>query len=123
MAWQFDSDRPIYAQLVEQIKRLILSGAYPPGSKLPSVRDLASQAAVNPNTMQKALAELETDGLLFTQRTAGRFVTEDDEAIQRLRQQLCQGILENFIQSMTGLGFTPQQALEQLQIHVEGEKR
>lgn len=123
MAWQFDSDRPIYAQLVEQIKRLILSGAYPPGSKLPSVRDLAAQAAVNPNTMQKALAELETDGLLFTQRTAGRFVTEDDEAIQRLRQQLCQGILGNFIQSMTGLGFTPQQALEQLQIHVEGEKR
>ena len=66
MAWQFDSDRPIYAQLVEQIQRLILSGAYPPGSKLPSVRELAAQAAVNPNTMQKALAELETDGLLFT---------------------------------------------------------
>ena len=92
MAWQFDSDRPIYAQLVEQIQRLILSGAYPPGSKLPSVRELAAQAAVNPNTMQKALAELETDGLLFTQRTAGRFVTEDGEAIQQLRRQLCQGI-------------------------------
>ena len=120
MAWQFDSDRPIYAQLVEQIQRLILSGAYRPGSKLPSVRELAAQAAVNPNTMQKALAELETDGLLFTQRTAGRFVTEDGEAIQQLRRQLCQGILENFIQSMTGLGFTPQQALEQLQLHVEG---
>ena len=120
MPWNLDNNRPIYLQLVERIQMDIVSGVYHAGDKLPSVRELAADAAVNPNTMQKALAELETDGLLFTQRTAGRFVTEDGEAIQQLRRQLCQGILENFIQSMTGLGFTPQQALEQLQFHVEG---
>ena len=82
MAWQFDGNRPIYAQLVEHIQYDIVSGVYPPGEKLPSVRELATLAAVNPNTMQKALAELETDGLIFTQRTAGRFVTQDVEAIR-----------------------------------------
>ena len=78
MAWDLKSDRPIYSQLIEQIQLKIVSGVYPAGSKLPSVRDMASDASVNPNTMQRALAELENEGLLYSQRTNGRFVTEDE---------------------------------------------
>ena len=81
MAWELDADRPIYAQLVERIQKEIVSGKYQPGEKLPSVRDLAAVAAVNPNTMQKAFAELERSGLIVTQRTSGRAVTEDTELI------------------------------------------
>ena len=75
MTWKLDSDRPIYAQLLELIQMRIISGHYPAGSRLPSVRELAAEAGVNPNTMQKAFSELERNGLIWTQRTAGRFVT------------------------------------------------
>ena len=88
MAWSLDSDRPIYAQLVERIQMQIVSGGYPPGGRLPSVRELAAEAAVNPNTMQKAFAELERSGLIVTQRTNGRTVTEDEELIKSIRRKL-----------------------------------
>lgn len=88
MAWELDAGRPIYAQLVERIQRKIVSGQYRPGEKLPSVRDLATVAAVNPNTMQKAFAELERSGLIVTQRTSGRTVTEDTKLIRNTREQL-----------------------------------
>lgn len=77
MAWELDSDRPIFIQIVERIQMEIISGKYSPGDKLPSVRELAAVAAVNPNTMQKALTELERTGLVYSQRTSGRFITED----------------------------------------------
>ena len=83
MKWQFSNDAPIYSQLIHQIQVGIVSGAFPPGQRLPSVRDLATEAGVNPNTMQRALAELERDGLVYSQRTAGRFVTEDQIMIDR----------------------------------------
>ncbi|MFR2562465.1 MAG: GntR family transcriptional regulator [Anaeromassilibacillus sp.] len=86
MGWNLKSDRPIYAQLIEQIELMIVSGMYPPGAKLPSVRDLAADAAVNPNTMQRALSQLETDGLLYTQRTSGRYVTEDVDKIMQTKR-------------------------------------
>ena len=86
MAWQFDSGRPIYTQLLEQIRILIISGRYPAGSKLPSVRDLAAESSVNPNTMQRALAELERSGLIYSQRTSGRFVTEDEELVKKMKE-------------------------------------
>ena len=82
MSEQFDSSRPIYAQLVERLKARILAGTYPPGGHLDSVRDLAAAAGVNPNTMQRALAQLETEGLVRTERTSGRYVTEDTELIE-----------------------------------------
>ena len=81
MKWQFSNDAPIYSQLIAQIKVGIVSGAFPPGERLPSVRDLATEAGVNPNTMQRALTELERDGLVYSQRTTGRFVTEDQAMI------------------------------------------
>ncbi len=85
MAWNLDSDRPIYAQLLERIQLQIVSGIYAPGDKLPSVRELAAEASVNPNTMQKAFAELERSGLIVTKRTSGRFVTEDKNMIAQIR--------------------------------------
>ena len=105
MAWELDADRPIYAQLVERIQREIVSGQYRPGEKLPSVRDLAAVAAVNPNTMQKAYAELERSGLIVTQRTSGRTVTEDTELIRNTREQLAVGHVRNFMNNMQELGY------------------
>lgn len=105
MAWMLDSDRPIYAQLVERIQMQIVSGQYPPGGKLPSVRELAMEAAVNPNTMQKAFAELERSGLIITQRTNGRNVTGDEQLIQQIRQELAQNHIDIFVKGMRELGY------------------
>ena len=115
MGWNLKSDRPIYAQLIEQIELMIVSGMYPPGAKLPSVRDLAADTAVNPNTMQRALSQLETDGLLYTQRTSGRYVTEDVDKIMQTKRSLAAGLVKEFLESMGRLGFDRQQAIELLQ--------
>lgn len=114
MAWDLDADRPIYAQLVERIQMQIVSGYYPPGGKLPSVRDLAAVAAVNPNTMQKAFAELERGGLIVTQRTNGRTVTEDTELIVRIRSGLANEQANYFLTKLKELGYTEQEAVELL---------
>lgn len=114
MAWSFDADRPIYLQLVEHIQHKILNGEYQPGEKLPSVRDLAAEAAVNPNTMQKALAELERGGLVFAQRTSGRFITDDAAKIRRLRQAAALALARRFLADLKQLGITPAEAAELL---------
>ena len=105
MAWNLDSDRPIYAQLLERIQLQIVSGTYGPGDKLPSGRELAAEASVNPNTMQKAFAELERSGLIVTKRTSGRFVTEDKDMITQIRTQLAKEEALSFIEKMKELGF------------------
>jgi GntR family transcriptional regulator len=105
MDWQFRDDAPIYAQLIIQIKLGIVSGAFPPGARLPSVRDMAAEAGVNPNTMQRALAELERDGLVFSQRTAGRFVTEDERMINDAKCDLAQTYITTFLTEMGRLGY------------------
>ena len=105
MAWNLDSDRPIYAQLLERIQLQIVSGTYGPGDKLPSVRELAAEASVNPNTMQKAFAELERSGLIVTKRTSGRFVTEDKDMITQIRTQLAKEEALSFSEKMKELGF------------------
>lgn len=105
MGWSFSGDRPIYSQLIELLQLRIVTGFYSPGARLSSVRDLADEAAVNPNTMQRALSELEKQGLLYSQRTAGRFVTEDMQCISRLREQLAREKLEKFLKEMKELGF------------------
>lgn len=111
MPWNFETDRPIYIQLVERIQLLIFSGTYPAGTKLPSVRDLANEAAVNPNTMQRALAKLEEDGLIITQRTSGRFVTEDERMIKKARDKLVQEHINEFLIKMQDLGFGKEEVL------------
>ena len=86
MSWNLDSSKPIYTQIIEKIQMDILSGKYQPGARLPSVRDLAADAGVNPNTMQKALAELERSNLVHSARTSGRFITEDTVMIDKMRE-------------------------------------
>lgn len=112
MDWSLEEGRPIYAQLVERIQMQIVSGRYAPGQRLPSVRDLAAEAAVNPNTMQKAFAELERGGLIVTQRTNGRTVTEDEDRIREVRRKLAEEQIEDFWGKMRSLGFSGEEMLE-----------
>lgn len=115
MKYLYTTDKPIYAQLVEMITHQIVSGEFTAGEKLPSVREMAEQAAVNPNTMQKALSELERNGLVFAQRTTGRFITEDTEMLSRVRQELADKQAFVFLGNMWQLGFNKPQTLELLQ--------
>ena len=111
MAWSLQSDRPLYAQLVGQLQRMIVTGVYPAGSRLPSVRELAAEAAVNPNTMQRALVKLEEDGLIFTQRTSGRYVTEEQEKIMETKKEMAEQLIFQFMEDMTHLGYTKEQTM------------
>ena len=110
MAWKLDSDRPIYAQILEIIQMQIISGKYQPGDKIPSVRELAADAGVNPNTMQKALSE--RSGLILTQRTSGRTVTDDMELIQKMRDEIARGQVQEFINKMKDMGFDKKEILQ-----------
>lgn len=123
MPWELDSDRPIYLQLMETIKQDIVSGVYNPGDKLPSVRDLAVLAAVNPNTMQKALAELEREGLVYSKRTSGRFITEDADMLKTTRKKLASGHISEFISKMNQLGFDKKDIIVMIQEQSEGGDR
>lgn len=114
MSWDFKPDRPIYSQLVEQIQLMVVSGAYSAGTKLPSVREMAAQASVNPNTMQRALSQLEGDGLLYSQRTSGRFVTEDEQKIMQTKNNLAVDLIHDFIQNMNRLGYSREQTVSLL---------
>ncbi len=100
----YDTNVPIYLQLIEKIQRMIVTGEWRAGERIPAVRELALAFGVNPNTMQRALAELERDGLLYSERTSGRFVTEDQAHILRLRDSLAGAVLREFLSRMEGLG-------------------
>ena len=106
MQWELRGDRPIYQQLVEKLTEQIVSGQLAAGEKGPPVRELAAQAGVNPNTMQRALAEMEREGLMFTNRTSGRYVTEDREMIGKVREQIAGERITEFLSGMSQLGFT-----------------
>ena len=122
MAEQFDSSRPIYAQLVERLKAKILAGIYPPGGHLDSVRDLAAAAGVNPNTMQRALAQLENESLVRTERTAGRYVTEDRALIEQLRAEAARNLTAEFLEKLRGIGYGLEQAAALLERWNEKEE-
>lgn len=122
MKWQFSNDAPIYSQLIEQVKVGIVSGAFPPGERLPSVRDLAVEAGVNPNTMQRALTELERDGLVYSQRTAGRFVTEDTEMIRTAKEELAHRQIKGFLTAMLRLGYEKTEILSLVDRENVGEE-
>ena len=121
MSWTLDNDRPIYLQLMERIQRDIIAGVYQPGDKLPSVRDLALEAAVNPNTMQKALSELVRSGLVYSQRTSGRFITEDTEMLTQMKKELATEHIQEFFQKMEQLGFSRAELLTLVTKAAEGE--
>ncbi len=105
MTWSFDDNLPIYLQIIRILKSDLARGKYQPGEKLPAVRELALDAGVNPNTMQKALAELERDGLVKSQRTAGRFVTEDKEKIMEISKTLAYDEIARMVESICALGY------------------
>lgn len=104
MSYEFDSHKPIYLQLVELFSQMIASGGWAAGMRVGSVRDLAMEYGVNPNTLQRALSELEREGLMYTERTNGRFITDDQRLIDDVRQQLAQKRVGHFIQQMSALG-------------------
>ena len=111
MEWKLEDSRPIWIQLWEQLARRIATGAYPPGSRLPSVRELAAEAGVNPNTMQRALAQLEQDGLAVANRTTGRTVTEDIQVIEAAAKERARAAVAACLRILSELGYTPSDAL------------
>lgn len=111
MKWQIDNNRPVYIQLVEQLKVKIISGEIELDSKLDSVRSLAADAMVNPNTMQKALAELEREGFVYSKRTSGRFVTDNKELIENERKNLVKDNVKNTLDTLINLGYTNDEIL------------
>jgi len=114
MKWDIDSQRPVYIQLIEQIQAAIVSEIFNPGDKLPSVRDLAAEAGVNPNTMQKALSELERMNLLYTNRTSGRYITSDTHLISSLKRDSITNEITDFLSRMKQLGYDPKEVIEKI---------
>ena len=115
MDYIFDNERPIYVQLVENLRIEIVSGKLKIGERLPSVRELALTARVNPNTMQKALVELENEGLVYTERTNGKFVTDNKELIEKIKRKLAKEKVNNYIKDMKNIGITYEQSIQYLQ--------
>lgn len=122
MQWELKSDRPIYTQILEEMKKRIVSGYYQPGDKLLAVRELAQEAKVNPNTMQKALSELERDGLVYTVRTTGRYITEDAALIVETKKDIASSHVKFFCQQMTALGYEKKDIIELLSDYEEERK-
>ena len=122
MNWKFAGDRPVYQQIMENIRGAVLRGELPPGGRVPSVRELAMQAQVNPNTMQRALTELEREGLLVGGGTSGRTVTKDQAVLARMRQEVLDTLARECMEKFRVFGITPAQAAEII-LHVEEKER
>ena len=122
MNWNITAGRPVYVQLVEQLELALVAGEFPPGSRIPPVRELAADAGVNPNTMQRALAQLENEGLVRNERTAGRYVTEDRALIEQLRAEAARNLTAEFLEKMRGIGYGPEQAAALLERWNEKEE-
>ncbi|WP_312649447.1 GntR family transcriptional regulator [Proteiniclasticum sp.] len=122
MPWNFDNSIPIYIQIIQEMKRKIIRKELAPGERLPSVRDLAKEAGVNPNTMQKALMELETSGLIETERTTGKFVTEDKEQISLLREDYLRERLAPFLKELSSLGIEEEELISLIRKHYKEAK-
>lgn len=114
MKFEFDNNIPIYIQLVEQLKIYIISGNIKSGERLPSVREMAMQTQVNPNTMQKALVELEELKLVYTERTNGKFVTKDENLIEKLRLEYADTLSEYYLENMKKIGFSENDTINHL---------
>lgn len=110
----FNNSVPIYLQIVSEIKKQIVSGKLIPGERIPSVRELALTYKVNPNTMQKALIELEENGLIKTERTNGKFVTEDENTINKIKNDYADNLTQNYLSEMISLGITKQEIKERI---------
>ena len=120
MSWIFDNKKPIYLQIMKRIKLQIVSHTLEPNQQLPTVREFAAEAGVNPNTIQRALSELEREGFVYSKRTTGRFVTENQELIAQSRRQLSEEELEHFISSMTHFGYEKEELPGVVADHIKG---
>lgn len=114
---QYDTAVPIYLQIIERIEQKLVTGEWRAGERVPAVRELAAEFGVNPNTMQRALAELERSGLVYSERTAGRFVTPDEQRIRRLREEKSDEVVRDFLRRMTQMGCTREEVLRLLEKH------
>ncbi len=122
MNWEFNDDMPIYLQIIDIIKAKIASGELKPKEKLKSVRELALEAGVNPNTMQKAMTELERQGIVYSQRTSGRFISEGGEVMSNLKKELQQQYIEQFVENMKKLGIEPSETLNYLSDYLKNNQ-
>lgn len=122
MVWKFNDEQPIYQQIISQIKERIVAGEWKAGDKLKSVRELALEAGVNPNTMQKALAELEREELVYSQRTAGRFVSDNKEKTDRLQEEMTMECIKTFVAQMEKMGYKKEQIIEMLNKYISENK-
>ena len=118
--WTFENNKPIYLQIMDKIKLQIISHKLEPNQQLPTVRELASEAGVNPNTIQRALSDLEREGFVYTKRTAGRFVTEDLDLILQSRKQLSEEQLQQFVTGMVEFGYEKEELPTVLRDYIEG---
>lgn len=112
MSWNIDNNKPVYTQLIEQLKFKIISGDIKAGEKIDSVRSLAEEAQVNPNTMQKALVDLERQGLVYSKRTSGRFVTDDDEKIKSIKREVANEEIQRLNNILKKLGYMEEEIIE-----------
>ncbi|HHW95384.1 MAG TPA: GntR family transcriptional regulator [Mogibacterium sp.] len=112
MEWNFEPGIPIYSQIIDELTMRIARGEYALGEKLPSVRELALEAGVNPNTVQKALSEMERSGLVYTERTSGRFVSREKKIMEKLRSNLAEKYIEEFLEKLTGIGMDKKEIKE-----------
>ena len=112
MAWSFSADRPVYIQIAHRIRKSVLSGGYQAGAQIPTVRQLALEAAVNPNTVQHAFTELENEGIIIAKGTQGRFVTDDQQVVQAVREEVARQLAQAFVEEMDQLSITAEQAVE-----------
>ena len=120
MSWTFDNNKPIYLQIMDKIKLQIISHKLEPSQQLPTVRELASEAGVNPNTIQRALSDLEREGFVYSKRTAGRFVTEDLDLSFQSRKQLSEEQLQQFVTAMVEFGYEKEELPTVLRDYIEG---
>ncbi len=122
MPWNFDNSIPIYLQIIQEMKRKIIRKELAAGERLPSIRDLAKEAGVNPNTMQKALTELETRGLIETERTTGKYVTDNKEQISLLREEYLRERLAPFLKELSSLGIEEEELISLIRKHYKEAK-
>ncbi len=123
MAWKFHNNAPIFIQIMEEIKRRIATGELKSGDKVPPVRELALKAGVNPNTMQKALSELEREGVLYSERTSGRFVSNKVKSEDDMRKEISIKVVETYIKGMKDLGFKKEDFYEELRKYLEEDNK
>ena len=105
MTIEFDNNLPIYLQVMNYIKKQIVAGKLKPGDKIESVRELAAELQINPNTIQRTFQELEREGVVVTRRGLGRYVTEEESMMMRMRKEMADQLLERFVSGMKELGF------------------